>query len=183
MIHNSVLWQVARQAPDDFVQKFPEYSRLISQLLFNRALDTQNKIDEFFDADYSAHMHDPYLFRDMEKAVERILRAIEKKEKIVIYGDYDADGISGSVILYSALTLLGAKSDVYIPDRFSEGYGLNKKALDEILKDKKTGLIIAAFRLSRLALSLSLTPKVTASNIRFSFFARPAWRLSWPERF
>ena len=142
MIHNSVLWQVAQPSPDDFVQKFPEYSRLISQLLFNRGLDTQEKIDEFFDADYSAHMHDPYLFRDMEKAVERILRAIEKKEKIVIYGDYDADGISGSVILYSALSLLGANSDVYIPDRFSEGYGLNKKALDEILKNKKTGLII-----------------------------------------
>src|SRR3989338_8551402 len=93
MIHNSVLWQVARPAPDDFVQKFPEYSRLISQLLFNRGLDTQEKIDEFFDADYSAHMHDPYLFRDMEKAVERILRAIEKKEKIVIYGDFRSEKI------------------------------------------------------------------------------------------
>src|SRR3989337_4475927 len=116
---HSKVWQVAQPAPDDVVQKFPEYSRLISQLLFNRGLDAQEKIDEFFDADYSAHMHDPYLFRDMEKAVERILLAIEKKEKIVIYGDYDADGISSSVILYSALSLLGAKPDVYIPDRFS----------------------------------------------------------------
>ncbi|MEK7097835.1 MAG: single-stranded-DNA-specific exonuclease RecJ, partial [Patescibacteria group bacterium] len=85
-------WQVAQLAPDDFVEQFPEHPNLICQLLYSRGLKTQDQIDEFFDADYSAHLLDPYLFNDMDKAIRRILQAVEKKERIVIYGDYDADG-------------------------------------------------------------------------------------------
>lgn len=136
-------WQIAEQVPDDFVGQFPEHSDLICRLLYNRGLKTQEQIDEFFDADYSAHLSDPYLFNDMDKAIRRILQAVGTKERIVIYGDYDADGVCSSIVLYSALLALGVKAEVYIPDRFEEGYGLNKKALSEITRDGKGGLIIS----------------------------------------
>ena len=135
-------WAVAGLMPDEFTLQFPEYSRAILQLLFNRGLRTQREIDEFFDAEYSVDVHDPYLFTDMTRVVERIWGAIEKKEKIIVYGDYDADGICGSVILHTTLKKLGATVDVYIPDRFHEGYGLQEKAIAEMVKDKKVKLVI-----------------------------------------
>lgn len=135
-------WAVAGAMPDDFTAQFPEYSRAILQLLYNRGLRTQREIDEFFDAEYSVDVHDPHLFGDMARAVERIWSAIEKKEKIIVYGDYDADGICGSVILHTTLQKLGAQVDVYIPDRFVEGYGLQEKAIAEIVKDKRVKLVV-----------------------------------------
>ncbi|MBI3685164.1 single-stranded-DNA-specific exonuclease RecJ [Candidatus Azambacteria bacterium] len=135
-------WQVFSPAPELFTDSFPEYPKVALQLLYNRGLRTQKEVDEFFNPDYPADVHDPYLFIDMEKAVARISRAIEKKEKIIVYGDYDADGVCGSVVLHTALTALGADVEVYIPDRFQEGYGLNEKALAEIVKDKKVGVIV-----------------------------------------
>lgn len=135
-------WQIAEQAPDDFTEQFPEYSGLVCRLLYSRGLKTQGQIDEFFDSEYGVHLSDPYLFRDMDKAVRRVLKAVEKKERIIIYGDYDADGVCSAIVLYSALLMLGAEAEVYIPDRFEEGYGLNEKALSEIVSGGK-GLIIA----------------------------------------
>mgnify|MGYP001602773575 FL=1 len=114
-------WNSAEAAPPAFTAQFPEYPRPIAELLYHRGVRTQDAIDEFFGAEYAHDIHDPYLFIDMEKAVERILRAVRNKEKITIYGDYDADGVSGSVVLMGALSALGADADVYIPDRFNEG--------------------------------------------------------------
>lgn len=128
--------------PEGFAAQFPEYSRAVLQLLYNRGLKTQRAIDEFFDAEYSVDVHDPYLFSDMARAVERIWSAIDKGEKIIVYGDYDADGICGSVILATTLKNIGADADAYIPDRFVHGYGLQEKAIAEIVKDKKAKLII-----------------------------------------
>ena len=135
-------WAVSPEMPADFTVQFPEYSRPILQLLYNRGLRTQREINEFFDAEYSVDIHDPFLFKDMARAVERIWNAIGKKEKIIVYGDYDADGICGSVILCTTLKKLGADVDVYIPNRFVEGYGLQEKAIGEITKDKKVKLVI-----------------------------------------
>lgn len=136
------IWKVAGKISDDVVRQFPEQLSVILQLFYNRGLHTQRAIDEFFDAEYSVDVHDPYLFQDMERAVGRIWDAIEKKQKILVYGDYDADGICSSVILYTTLKKLGAEVVVYIPDRFNEGYGLQEKALAEIIADARIGLVI-----------------------------------------
>src|SRR3989344_1123127 len=124
-------WKIPEQFPEAFASQFPEYSRPVLQLLYNRGLHSQDDVDEFLQPDYHAHIADPYLFRDMEKTVTRIFDAIDRGEKIIIYGDYDADGISGSVIMHTVLTWFKVDFDVYIPDRFHEGYGLNEKALGE----------------------------------------------------
>ena len=121
--------------------KFPELNNTIVQLLLNRGLNTQEKIDEFLYPEYSQDIHDPFLFSDMKKTVERIYQSIEKKELITIYGDYDADGVSSSTILFDVLTTLGAKVEVFLPHREKDGYGLNPKAVEELLKNN-TKLII-----------------------------------------
>ncbi len=133
-------WVVSPAMPTEFSDKFPEIDPITLQLLYNRGLKTQNQIDEFLYPDY-ANLHDPFLFNDMEKAVKRILQAIEKKEKMVVYGDYDADGVTSSVILMQTLKALGAEVDVYIPYRETEGYGLNKDAAKELVKNQVKVLI------------------------------------------
>ncbi|MBU1178249.1 single-stranded-DNA-specific exonuclease RecJ [Patescibacteria group bacterium] len=135
-------WRVADRAPRSFVSKFPEFDVRTSQLLYNRGLDTQEKVDEFFNPDYSQDLFDPFLLKDMDRAVERIEQAVKKKERVGIFGDYDADGVTSSVLLMELFRdALGLTGQVYIPDRVSEGYGLNNKAIDW-LADKKVDLIV-----------------------------------------
>ena len=134
-------WKINKKAPKAFLNKFPEYSRLTLQLLWDRGLKTQKAIDEFFNPDYDEDLHDPFLMKGMKKAVERIDRALKNKEKITIFGDYDADGVCGTAILSETLKVLGADSDIYIPDRNKEGYGMNLKAVKEVAA-RKTNLII-----------------------------------------
>lgn len=92
--------------------------------------------DRGFDA-----LYDPFLLKDIEKAVQRINQAIKDEEKITIYGDFDADGVTATAVLYLYLKERGALVDYYVPDRIDEGYGVNIKALDTI-KEKGTSLII-----------------------------------------
>lgn len=136
-------WRIAEKINDDFKDKFPEINGVVLQLLYNRGLDSQDKIDRFLGPDYIGDQNDPYLFKDMAKATEVILGAIEKNEKIVVYGDYDADGVSSTALMYLTLKHLGAKNlSVYIPNRMSEGYGINHEAVDEMISGK-TDLIIS----------------------------------------
>jgi len=134
-------WQIAKKITKDFQNNFPEVNPIVLQLLYNRGLTEQDKIDEFLNPDYGQDIHDPFLFRDMKKAVERIFKAIENKEKITVHGDYDADGVSATVVLITILKKLGADVNVYIPHRVSEGYGLNKNTVDELGKNG-TNLIV-----------------------------------------
>lgn len=134
-------WQLAKPAPKDFIEKFPEYSPLVLQLLYNRGLTTQTQIDEFFNPDYEGDLHDPFLYSDMEKAVKRILKAAKNKEKVAVYGDYDADGVTSTVLLVELLQKIGISGQVYIPDRRKEGYGLKEKAI-EWLASKGVSLIV-----------------------------------------
>ncbi|MBU1164737.1 single-stranded-DNA-specific exonuclease RecJ [Patescibacteria group bacterium] len=127
-------WLVKPGISAQLIGKFPEINPLVLQLLSDRDIKTQKEIDQFLTPDYGEDQHDPFLFSDMEKAVKRIFEAIEKKQKIVIYGDYDADGVTATVVLYKTLDELGAKIDVYIPYRETEGYGLNIEAAKEIIK-------------------------------------------------
>lgn len=125
-------WTVAPSAPDDFRAEHPELPNLVLQLLWNRNLRTQHDIDEFLNPDYHQDIHDPFLFRHMQRAVDRLFRAIEKQEKIVVHGDYDADGVSASVILTTTLRILGATVDIFLPHRETDGYGLNMRTVDKL---------------------------------------------------
>jgi len=135
------IWKTKDKAPQDFLEQFPEYDSLILQLLYNRGIDNQDKIDEFFNPDYSQDLHDPFLFKDMDRAVDRILQAIKNRERLGIFGDYDADGVTSSVLLTELFKKIGLNGQVYIPDRAKEGYGLNKKAIDWLAK-KDVKLIV-----------------------------------------
>ncbi len=129
-------WVIASQIPEEIKKEYPELPDVVLNLLWNRGLRTQEKIDEFLNPDYGADIHDPFLFRDMEKAVQRIFDAIKNNEKIVIHGDYDADGVCGSVILFETLEMLGAKNpDVFLPHRETDGYGINSNTVKNFKKE------------------------------------------------
>jgi single-stranded-DNA-specific exonuclease len=146
-------WLFKEKYAADFAAEFPEYSPLILQLLWDRGLRDQKAVDEFFNPDYESDLHDPYLMKDMDKAVERIFRALSGEERILVYGDYDVDGVTSSAVLTNTLCelkhVLGKMSrekaaaflDIYIPDREKEGYGITEKAIGEIAK-RKPDLVI-----------------------------------------
>ncbi len=103
-----------------------EYSELLRTLLEKRGIMDEAQAENFLNPSYERDFHDPFLMRDMEKACVRIFEAIENKEKIIIYADYDCDGIPGAVILNDFFKKVNYKNfEVYIPQRNSEGYGLN----------------------------------------------------------
>lgn len=110
---------------------------VVISLLSIRGVDD---IKRFTEADITK-LYDPFLMKDVKEAVERIIKAIENKEKITIYGDYDVDGITSTVVLVKFLRSHGAIADYYIPDRLEEGYGINTKAIDTIAKNG-TNLLI-----------------------------------------
>ena len=131
------IWEVSHLISKSFQDKFPEINPIILQLLANRGFKTQKKIDEFLQPDYSQDVHDPFLLKDMKKAVRRIYQAIKNNEKVVICGDYDTDGVTSSTVLFEVFKKIGVKNlQVYIPDREKDGYGLNKKAIKDFLKQK-----------------------------------------------
>lgn len=146
-------------------KNLPAYSGIILQLLFDRGLTTEEKIEEFFKPDFTQDVHDPFLFKDMKRAVERINQAITNQEKILIYGDYDADGVTATVLMEKTLRKLievnsnskvsankselskqqeGSRQNLeptnnisfYIPHRDIEGYGMNDTAVQKIIADK-----------------------------------------------
>ncbi len=159
-------WHVAKQVNSEFLDKFPELSPIMATLLFNRGLQTQAEIDQFLSPDYSQDIHDPYLFKDMNKACTLVYEAIKNQDLITVFGDYDADGVPASVILTTVLERLGAKVEVYLPHREREGYGLNKNAIEELAKTKTKLLItcdcgISNFEEIELANSLGLQVIIT----------------------
>lgn len=130
-------WALLPDPPQSFFEEFFELPKTVASLLYHRNIRTQKDIDEFLNPDYSQDIHDPYLFKDMESAVRRIFKAIEKKEKIVVHGDYDADGVSASVILISTLRALGAQQvDIFLPHREIDGYGLNNNTIEKFIEEK-----------------------------------------------
>ena len=115
-------------------------SPVLSQLLLERNLDNPEKIHLFLNPSLK-NLHDPYLMRDMEKAVARITSALRDGENILIYGDYDVDGITGVSVLYEALFKLGGKVSFYIPNRITDGYGLSLDGVDQA-ESKNVSLIL-----------------------------------------
>ncbi|WP_339063894.1 single-stranded-DNA-specific exonuclease RecJ [Tepidibacillus marianensis] len=119
---------IDRNIVDQLVQEYG-LDPIVARLLAIRGIKERETIDRFLNQDISL-LHDPFLFLAMKKAVDRVHTAIVKGEKILIYGDYDADGVTSTTIMYKTLKQLGANFDYYIPNRFTEGYGLNKDALE-----------------------------------------------------
>jgi len=102
---------------------------VLANLLVQRGIDTFSKAREFFRPDLSM-LHDPFLMIDMDKAVERIHKAVTLREKIMIYGDYDVDGTTAVSLMYLFIRPLTNRVDYYIPDRYDEGYGVSYKGID-----------------------------------------------------
>lgn len=118
-----------------------QVNAIVQQILAARGYDQADELDRFINPSYDKHLHDPFLLTDMKPAVERILKAVKAKQKIVIYGDYDIDGITASAVMIETIKNLGHQASSYIPDRFEEGYGLNQAALESLKKDG-TDLVI-----------------------------------------
>ena len=109
-------------------------NEILAKILVNKNITSKEEIDLFINPTRN-DFHDPFMMPDMEIAVERILKAIENKERIMIYGDYDADGITSITVLKSFLEERGLDIASYIPNRLNEGYGLNKEAIEKIYDD------------------------------------------------
>ncbi len=131
-------WIIAPKIPVDIKIELSGYSDIIQQILYNRGLMDSISAAHFFDKE--ANAHDPFLMKDMEKAVERIFQAIDSQESIAVFGDYDADGITSTALLSEVLSTLGAHVTPYIPER-EDGYGVNTNAID-FLNDQLISLII-----------------------------------------
>lgn len=140
------IWEIRYSGKDDQRQAAQQMSEelgvsfLFAVLLYNRGYtnaDSARRFLRFEETDF----HDPFLLADMDAAVERILRAVDNKEKIYIYGDYDVDGVTSASLLYLYLTSLGAQVSIKIPKREGEGYGVSKPAIQTIAESGATLII------------------------------------------
>lgn len=129
-------WQIYETDEDkikEIEQKY-QINKLLATILVNRNITQKEDIRLFLEPT-RGDFHNPFLITDMEKAVERIIKAIENQEKVTIYGDYDVDGITSITVLKSFLQDRGLAVESYIPNRLEEGYGLNKQAIEKIAKN------------------------------------------------
>lgn len=125
-------WVVRPSAPADQVQQLAcglEIEPPLASLLHQRGVTTLESAERFFAPDLS-HLHDPFLMKDMDIAVERITSALDKGERIMLYGDYDVDGTTAVSLIYNFLSAYSCDIMFYIPDRYAEGYGISQKGID-----------------------------------------------------
>ncbi|MEO3947112.1 single-stranded-DNA-specific exonuclease RecJ [Gorillibacterium sp. CAU 1737] len=135
MIPSKARWKMG-QAEEETARELANrlgVDLIVGRLLASRGIIDPEEASRFLDADIQ-HFHDPYLLSGMKEAVGRIQRAIEQGERIRIYGDYDADGVSSTALLTRLFRVLGAKFDSYIPHRVHEGYGLNRQAMERAME-------------------------------------------------
>ena len=119
----------------------PNEVELLDILLSNRGILKEER-ERFLNPSFDEHLYDPFLMKDMERACVRIFEAVEAKEKILIYSDYDCDGIPASVIIHDFFNKIGHKNfSIYIPDRHDEGYGLHLDAIDQFINNEVKLLI------------------------------------------
>ena len=135
-------WEVCQEDEDKVIElaNKSHLSMLLASILINRNIDTSQKVEKFVNP-IRNDFHDPFLMPDMEKAVDRILKAIETNEKVMIYGDYDVDGITSITVLKKFLLDRGLEAGEYTPNRLEEGYGLNKEAVKSIYEQGYTLMI------------------------------------------
>ena len=136
-------WTNEQQVVEEKVKQLSkelDVSELFIKVCLQRGLTNSEEIKRFITLDEN-WFHDPFLLHDMNKGMERIATALENNEKITVYGDYDADGMTSTALLVETLDSLGANVSYYLPNRFVEGYGPNTEAFDKIIKEG-TSLII-----------------------------------------
>ncbi len=128
-------YSVRKEIPERAGESLKAYPEILRKLLFYRGIERSDEAEKFLNPDYVRDIHDPFLMKDMGKATERILKAIDGNEKIIIYSDYDADGIPGAVVLHDLFKKIGFNNfENYIPHRHEEGFGLNMEAVEEFGK-------------------------------------------------
>ena len=144
MIIPTYNWQFAPQVEDADFTKIAKKAGLgpeAARLLFSRGIKDEDSLSRFL-APSLDDLHDPYLLHDMDKAVNRIRRAIEQGEFILVYGDYDADGMTSASILKETLEQLGAECLIYLPNRFTDGYGPNASVYKYFIEQQGISLIV-----------------------------------------
>lgn len=124
-------WKLHQPAPPEFMNAVPG-SDILATLLYQRGVQDPENVTNFLHDDYPHGLHDPSTMKGMPEASKRIAHAIAEQEPIVVYGDYDTDGITSTSLLYHALTAMGATVQAYIPHREREGYGLNIQAIEHL---------------------------------------------------
>ncbi|WP_159583946.1 single-stranded-DNA-specific exonuclease RecJ [Streptococcus halichoeri] len=144
MITATYQWALAKEKPDAGFFKLAKnqgLSKAAARLVYQRGIRTAEDLTAFLTAAL-ADLHDPYLLHDMAKAVPRIRQAIEQVETILVYGDYDADGMTSASIVQETLEMLGAQVRTYLPNRFSDGYGPNQSVYKYFIEQEDVSLII-----------------------------------------
>ena len=127
------IYETDENKKEEIKEKY-KLNDLLATILVNRGITDKEKIRQFLEPTRQ-DFYNPYLMKDMKIAVERIIKAIENQEKVIIYGDYDVDGITSTTVLKKFFKDLGLEVSYYIPNRLNEGYGLNKKAIDNIVNE------------------------------------------------
>ncbi len=173
------IWQLYPKMPIDFQEENENNNRFILQLLFNRGIKSSEDLKWFLGSETMEFL-DPFLFKDMSVAVDLIIAHIKKRNKIMIYGDYDADGITSSALLYDIFKIFKAEVDFYLPDRVSEGYGLNKTAIDEI-KSNNFSLIITVDNGIRGKEEIIYAQSLGLDVIITDHHAYPEKKEDWPK--
>lgn len=135
MLSSKTRW-IVRKSDEQLIKKLEtelKITPLVASLLVNRGFDTVESARYFLFG--KEEFHDPFLLKGMDIAVNRISQAIEQQEPILIFGDYDADGVSSTSVLMITLRDLGANVQFYIPNRFTEGYGPNETAFRQVMEN------------------------------------------------
>lgn len=159
------IWKLPDPVPDGYLRDMNDFRQIERQVLYRRGIKERSQAQQFLAGDYLED-NDPFTLLQMERAANRISRAIEAKESIVIYADYDADGVSSSALLYTGIKNQGGLVRTYFPDRFSEGYGLNLAAVENLASEGCSLLITVdcgiraeqeALRAKQLGIDLIIT--------------------------
>ncbi len=136
-------WVVAPDPDPEQIQSISDslgLDKIIVKILFNRQINTPEAIKQFLDPKLE-DLGDPFSLKSMDEAIDRILTALRENEKIMVYGDYDVDGITATSLLYLVLNKLGAQVAYYLPNRLVEGYGLSPRGIDEAERQGATLII------------------------------------------
>ncbi|WP_418792255.1 single-stranded-DNA-specific exonuclease RecJ [Phosphitispora sp. TUW77] len=151
-IENTRIWRIPKPntALKDIFSLKLGISKVVAQILINRGINTTEEARKFLSGNLDL-LHDPFLMKHMEKAVSRIRRAVAKGEKVRIFGDYDVDGVTSTAILLKALHGIGADTDYYIPQRLTEGYGMNQDAVRAAGRDGVNLIITVDCAISAVA--------------------------------
>lgn len=166
--HINKIWRLGQKNPalQAILARELGISEIVAQILINRGVLTVEEARAFLHNDLTS-LHDPFLLRDMEAAVRIIVEILQNEQKIVVFGDYDVDGITSSSLLVKVLRELGARAEYYLPDRLKEGYGLNKDAVKRLAEQGFSLMITVDCGIScpeETALAASLGMKVIITD-------------------